>query len=76
MLNFNNYLVLIPRLIFCNFRCVTENQIRGIFGLTGSDSCGKFGFPCIQAAPSFPDAFPHIFQNDRDVKCLIPCAID
>jgi hypothetical protein len=57
-------------------RCVSMNQVRGIFGLTESDNIGKIGFPAVQAAPSFPCVFPHIFGNRRDVRCLIPCAID
>eukprot|EP00877_Chromochloris_zofingiensis_P001150 jgi/Chrzof1/11035/Cz05g21070.t1 len=57
-------------------RCVTMNQVRGIFGLTQDDNIGKIAFPAVQAAPSFPDTFPHIFGNRKDVRCLIPCAID
>jgi hypothetical protein len=57
-------------------RCVSMNQVRGIFGLTESDNIGKIGFPAVQAAPSFPCVFPHIFGDRRDVRCLIPCAID
>ena len=30
----------------------------------------------VQAAPSFPSAFPEIFGNRLNVPCLIPCAID
>ena len=30
----------------------------------------------MQAAPSFPSSFPHIFGSRVDVPCLIPCAID
>jgi hypothetical protein len=37
---------------------------------------GKHAFPAVQAAPSFPAAFPHIFGNQTQVPCLIPCAID
>ena len=29
-----------------------------------------------QAAPSFPTSFPHMFGTRRDIRCLIPCAID
>lgn len=29
-----------------------------------------------QAAPSFPTSFPHMFGERRDIRCLIPCAID
>ena len=52
------------------------NAVRGIFGLTPEDNIGKIAFPAVQAAPSFPDSFPHIFGKRRDVRCLIPCAID
>ncbi len=52
------------------------NQVRGIFGLTPEDNIGKIAFPATQAAPSFPDSFPHIFGRRKDVRCLIPCAID
>lgn len=51
-------------------------QVRGIFGLTQDDNIGKIGFPAVQAAPSFPGVFPHIFGDRKDVRCLIPCAID
>eukprot|EP00697_Spironema_sp_BW2_P013120 gnl/Spiro4/3009_TR1483_c0_g1_i2.p1 gnl/Spiro4/3009_TR1483_c0_g1~~gnl/Spiro4/3009_TR1483_c0_g1_i2.p1 ORF type:complete len:404 (-),score=91.57 gnl/Spiro4/3009_TR1483_c0_g1_i2:497-1708(-) len=57
-------------------RCVTENQIRGIFGFEGTDFIGKWAFPSTQAAPSFPTSFPHIFGRRVDIQCLIPCAID
>lgn len=57
-------------------RCVTLNQVRGIFGLTGEDNIGKISFPAVQAAPSFPDSFPHMFGARKDIRCLIPCAID
>jgi len=29
-----------------------------------------------QAAPSFPDSFPHLFGAGKKLRCLIPCAID
>jgi tryptophanyl-tRNA synthetase len=57
-------------------RCVSMNQVRGIFGLTQDDNIGKIAFPAVQAAPSFPGVFPHMFGERRDVRCLIPCAID
>jgi tryptophanyl-tRNA synthetase len=50
--------------------------VKGIFGLTLDDCIGKIAFPAVQAAPSFPGCFPHIFGDRRDVRCLIPCAID
>ncbi|KAI5082257.1 hypothetical protein GOP47_0002000 [Adiantum capillus-veneris] len=57
-------------------KCVTLNQARGIFGFTGEDHIGKVSFPPVQAAPSFPTSFPHLFGEKRDIHCLIPCAID
>lgn len=57
-------------------RCVTFNQIRGIFGLDDSAPIGRIAFPAVQAAPSFSSSFPHIFPDNLKVPCLIPCAID
>ncbi|KAL7873547.1 hypothetical protein AOLI_G00126180 [Acnodon oligacanthus] len=55
---------------------VTFNQVKGIFGFTDSDCIGKISFPAIQAAPSFSSSFPQIFNDRKDLQCLIPCAID
>nr|PIM01797.1 tryptophanyl-tRNA synthetase (TrpRS2) [Toxoplasma gondii COUG] len=55
---------------------VTYNQVRGLFGFVESDNVGKSAFPAVQAAPSFPTAFPMIFGGKKDVRCLIPQAID
>jgi len=30
----------------------------------------------MQAAPSFPSSFPHLFEGKENLRCLIPCAID
>jgi|UniRef100_A0A7S3F4N1 tryptophanyl-tRNA synthetase len=57
-------------------KCVTLNQVRGIFGFVGEDHIGKAAFPPVQAAPSFPTSFPHMFGDRVDIRCLIPCAID
>eukprot|EP01062_Namystynia_karyoxenos_P001625 TRINITY_DN10557_c0_g1_i1.p1 TRINITY_DN10557_c0_g1~~TRINITY_DN10557_c0_g1_i1.p1 ORF type:complete len:466 (+),score=205.29 TRINITY_DN10557_c0_g1_i1:69-1400(+) len=59
-------------------KAVTANQARGIFGFDGSANLGKWGFPPVQAAPSFSCAFPHVAPDwaTRNVPCLIPCAID
>ncbi|CAH8519516.1 unnamed protein product [Schistosoma curassoni] len=60
-------------------RLVTYNQARAIFGFNDSDCIGKISFPAIQAAPSFAQSFPTVFENlkkPEDVGCLIPCAID
>lgn len=54
---------------------VTFNQVKGIFGFGDSDVIGKIAFPAIQAAPSFSSSFPFIF-GDKNLPCLIPCAID
>lgn len=56
-------------------KCVTFNQVKGIFGFGDSDPIGKIAFPAAQAVPSFSSTFPFIFGN-RKVHCLIPCAID
>lgn len=56
-------------------KCVTYNQVKGIFGFTDSDVIGKISFPAIQATPAFSSSFPKIFGNQK-VPCLIPCAID
>lgn len=56
-------------------KCVTFNQVKGIFGFGDSDGIGKIGFPAAQAAPSFSSSFPFIF-GDKKVPVLIPCAID
>lgn len=61
----------------CRFRkLVNVNQVKHIFGFQDSDSIGKIGFPAVQAAPSFSNTFPFIFDGKKDVPCLIPCAID
>ena len=53
-------------------KCITLNEARGAFGFDGSSNTGKVSFPAIQAAPSFPVAFPHMFGDRTDVMCLIP----
>jgi len=56
-------------------KCVTFNQVKGIFGFGDSDVIGKVSFPAVQAAPSFSSSFPFIFGK-ANLPCLIPCAID
>ncbi|KAJ0173799.1 hypothetical protein K1T71_010948 [Dendrolimus kikuchii] len=56
-------------------KCVTFNQVKGIFGFGDSDVIGKITFPSIEAAPAFSTTFPFIFEN-KVVPCLVPCAID
>ncbi|KAK9064100.1 hypothetical protein SSX86_017972 [Deinandra increscens subsp. villosa] len=57
-------------------KCVTYNKAVGIFGFKGEDHIGKISFPPIQAVPSFPSSFPHLFSGIDKLRCLIPCAID
>ena len=57
-------------------KCVTYNQVKGIFGFDDSSPIGKISFPAIRAAPSFSSSFPFIFGDKKTVPCLIPCAID
>eukprot|EP01126_Amoeba_proteus_P011204 TRINITY_DN1449_c0_g1_i2.p1 TRINITY_DN1449_c0_g1~~TRINITY_DN1449_c0_g1_i2.p1 ORF type:complete len:314 (+),score=44.67 TRINITY_DN1449_c0_g1_i2:57-998(+) len=57
-------------------KCITANQVKGAFGFTGSHNIGQYSFPAIQAAPSFPNSFPHIFGTETRIQCVIPCAID
>ena len=58
------------------WKCCTYSTAKGIFGFTDSANIGKHAFPAIQAAPSFPNSFKHIFGDRTDIPCLIPCAID
>jgi tryptophanyl-tRNA synthetase len=57
-------------------RNINYNQIKGIFGLEGSENSGKIAYPAIQAAPCMSSSFPHIFGDKDDAICLIPCGID
>jgi tryptophanyl-tRNA synthetase len=57
-------------------RTVTFNQAKAIFGFDDSSSIGKIAFPATQAAPCISNSFPLIFNNRKDIMCLIPCAID
>lgn len=57
-------------------KCVTYNQVVGIFGFKKEDHIGKISFPPVQAVPSFPSSFPHLFKGYDNLRCLIPCAID
>jgi tryptophanyl-tRNA synthetase len=41
-----------------------------------SDPVGKYAYPPVQAVPSFCNTFPHIFGERKNVRSLIPCAID
>nr|XP_023025888.1 tryptophan--tRNA ligase, cytoplasmic [Leptinotarsa decemlineata] len=56
-------------------KCVTFNQVKGIFGFDDSSVIGKIAFPAVQATPALSTSFPAIF-NGQKIQCLIPCAID
>lgn len=56
-------------------KCVTFNQVKGIFGFDDSTVIGKIAFPAVQATPCLSTSFPDIFGTKK-VPCLIPCAID
>jgi hypothetical protein len=47
-----------------------------VFGFDDAKNVGQFHFPAVQAAPSFSSSFPHIFGENSNLTCLIPCAID
>nr|GEZ27528.1 tryptophan--tRNA ligase, cytoplasmic [Tanacetum cinerariifolium] len=47
-----------------------------IFGFTEEDYIGKVSFPPVQAVPSFPGSFPHLFHVQDKLRYLIPYAID
>lgn len=62
-------------------KMITNNQVRGCFGISGSDNIGKTSFPAIQAAPAFCSSFPVVLsqfikKSDGRMRCLIPCGID
>ncbi len=57
-------------------RHINYNQIKGVFGLDGSENSGKISFPAIQAVPCMSSSFPQIFGDKNDAVCLIPCGID
>jgi len=63
--------------IICKIqKAITFNQVRGAFGFDGSSNIGKVAFAAVQASPSFPVTFPHMFGARTDINCLIPQAID
>ena len=51
-------------------KCVTFNQVKGIFGFGDSDVIGKIGFPAAQAAPALSTTFPFIFGESRVYICF------
>jgi tryptophanyl-tRNA synthetase len=73
-MNFTELACLSQALLFSNSLTI-ECQLRGILGITPEDHIGKVSFPPVQAAPSFPSSFPHLFPGNDQLRCLIPCAI-
>ena len=57
-------------------KSITYNQIKGIFGLDGSENSGKISYPAIQAAPIMSSSFKHLFGDKNDALCIIPMGID
>jgi len=55
---------------------VNINQAKSIFGFDDSVNIGRVAFPAVQAAPSFSSSFPHIFPDNLQAPCLIPCGVD
>ncbi|KAH9799749.1 Tryptophan--tRNA ligase cytoplasmic [Citrus sinensis] len=83
ILSYIFYLVLVLPKIMRKFplQCLLQEhgegcEVVGIFGFTGEDHIGKVSFPPVQAVPSFPSSFPHLFSGKDHLRCLIPCAID
>jgi len=57
-------------------KLITFNQCHGVLGDNIMANVGRVFYPSIQAAPAFPGSFPMMFGNRKDVRCLIPQAID
>lgn len=49
-------------------RQVTCSQVKGIFGVIGSDSIGKMAFPAVQAAPCFSSSFDPILPGQSGAQ--------
>ena len=58
---------------------INHNNLSSIFGFQetaeNSTFIGKIAYPAIQAVPAFASTFKIPFKK-RNLKCLIPCAID
>merc|ERR1712151_628354 len=57
-------------------KLITFNQCHGLLGDNIMANIGRVFYPSIQAAPAFPGSFPMMFGSRKDVRCLIPQAID
>jgi len=60
------------------------NQMKGIFGVDGSDNLGKITWGVKQSIPAFSSSFPFLFteqnphykENGKSVACVVVMAID
>jgi tryptophanyl-tRNA synthetase len=57
-------------------KLITFNQCHGVLGNNILQNIGRVFYPSIQAAPAFPGSFPMMFGSRKDIRCLIPQAID
>ncbi|KAF2007643.1 tryptophanyl-tRNA synthetase [Amniculicola lignicola CBS 123094] len=67
-------------------KLLTNNQIRGAFGFTGSTNVGSNAFAAKQCVAAFASSYPFIWGEEGKswnrhaklaaIPCLIPCAID
>jgi tryptophanyl-tRNA synthetase len=74
--NFDYMGILYPNVVKIQ-KLITNNQVRGIFGVTPSSNIGQTSFPAIQAAPSFFSSFPEVLSlAPGPARCLIPCGLD
>lgn len=47
-----------------------------IYGFKEQDSVGKLIWPAFEMAPAMSSCFKFIFGNDKNIMCLVPCAVD
>ncbi|KAF2653589.1 tryptophanyl-tRNA synthetase [Lophiostoma macrostomum CBS 122681] len=67
-------------------KLITNNQVRGAFGFTGTTNIGSNAFAAKQCVAAFASSYPFIFGEEHtsyyrkerlaSIPCLIPCAID
>ena len=55
---------------------MTVLATKNIYGFNDDSTVGKFQWAPYQMAPALAGAFPHLFGSNKDVYCLIPCAVD
>jgi tryptophanyl-tRNA synthetase len=57
-------------------KLISFKQCHAVLGDNILANIGRIFYPGIQAAPAFPGSFPHMFGDRKDIRCLIPQAID